>query len=48
MITKDELWKIVREELRSLRSSERYKKINLDILEKLKETPQLEDNSKET
>ena len=45
MITKDKLWQIVREELRS---SERYKKISLDILEKLKEIPQLEDYTRET
>ena len=45
MITKNILWKSIREELIN---SERCKKVTLEILEKIKDIPQHEDKTRET
>ena len=45
MITKNILWKSIREELIN---SERCKKVTLEILEKIKDIPQHENKTRET
>lgn len=45
MITQNELWKSIKEELVYL---ERCRKFTLKVLEKMKDTPQHEDKTRET